>query len=446
MEASVDLRAEAARRIAGLFGDGGHGVLAEGQLGASWDAALAKVPEQRFLLPSQSSHPVGERLLSRVRDYWAASGALRKAVAATRGLLRVRTVRLGAGHPDSLVELGALGALADRAGRAEDAGRMLGQAWQGLREALGARDMRLAIVAGNLALHFMRVDQPERAEPLLEQAYRIRRDLAPHSTGVVAAQLADLYLRSERIDKAVPLLTEAHAQSRERFGPLHARTVPKARVLAAVLTQMTAYDKAEPVLRDLYDHAMAQGTAEQKAEACFDLGMALRRIDKKEEAYRVLESAIRFTKQAGDPHVSLPERLTAWARITLERRRPDEAEGLFREALQAETRIHGEGSVEVAVRYAELGKFIGERGRVSEAMGWLDPAASLLKGKLGPEHPITLFAVENLVELLMLRAREVSKHGGKAEANELYSHASDWAALLDKKHALNKQLTDARRS
>ncbi len=441
----MDLRHEAAKRIADLFGDGGHGVLAEGQLGDSWALALAEVPEKRFLLPAKSLHPVGERLLSRVRDYWGASAQLRKAVAATRGLVRVRTVRLGAGHPDTLIELGALGALADRAGRNEDAGRMLSQSFQGLRETLGGRDMRVAIVAGNLALHFMRNGEPEQAEQLLILAHRIRRDVAPKTTGVVAAQLADLYLRSDRAEQAVPLLVEAHALTRDRFGPLHARTVPKARVLAAVLTQLTRYGQAEPVLRDLHQHAQANGTDEQKAEASFDLGMALRRLERYEEAYRLLEQAVSSTKRAGNPHPALPERLTAWARITLERRRPEEAEGLLKEALEAEVRLHGEGSVEVAVRYAELGKFIADRGRFAEAMGWLDPAASLLKGKLGPEHPITVLAAENLVELLVMQAREVFARGGRAEAKELLGHAEQWGKLLDKKHPLNRQLIDAQR-
>ena len=82
VEDLLELRGQAALRIAGLFGDGGHGVLAEGQLGANWEQALADVPEQRFLLPKGSSHPVGERLLSRVRDHWAASGELRRTITA----------------------------------------------------------------------------------------------------------------------------------------------------------------------------------------------------------------------------------------------------------------------------------------------------------------------------------------------------------------------------
>lgn len=440
----MDLHAAAAERISALFKDRGAAVLAEGQLGASWPDALSGLPESTFLLRGESPHPVGERLLSRVRDTWAAQGELRKAVATTRGLVRLRTVRLGAGHPGTLIELGALGALADRAGQRDEAYHMLEQAQNGLMQTVGEGDLRVAIVSGNLALHFMRHGRPDLAEQELVRALAIRRDKAPATTGVVAAQLADLYLRSERDEQAIPLLREAYEQTRERFGPLHARTVPKARVYAAVLTQFTQYDVAEPVLRDLYEHARQHGDDEQQAQAAFDLGMALRRVDRKEEAYRVLNEAVSLTRRIGDPHETLPERLTAWARVTLERRRPDEAEGLFREALQAETRLHGEGSVQVAIRYAELGKFIADRGRLAEGMGWLDPAASLLRGELGGEHPVTLLAAENLVELLLIQADVARQHGDRGANKELLARAEEWSALLDRRHPLKQRLLEHR--
>lgn len=435
----MDLRVEAARRIAALFGDGGATLLAEGNLDGGWAGALARVPDAAFLLPPTPPELVGERLLTQIRDHWSATGELRAAVAATRGIVKVRTRRLGDAHPDTLVEVGALGALADRAGRTEDARAMLESAHQALRAAVGGRDLRLAVVAGHLGVHYLRVERFQDAEAAFTQAYRIRREVAPDSTGLVAAQLAEMYLRSERAELAVPLLQEAHAQMRARFGPTHPRTVSRARALAGVLHQLGKHLEAEPVLRDLYQHAVEQGDPARHAEAAFDLGMGLRRVGLTEESYRHVEEAVALTRRL-DRDPALPERLTAWARLTLERGRADEAEGLFREALEAETRLHGPTSVEVAVRYAELGRFVGERGRHAEAMGWLDPGARLLKQHLGAEHPVTRLAAENLVELLLIQARAALGYGDRGQARELKRTAEEWAPLLGGRHPLAQQL------
>jgi tetratricopeptide (TPR) repeat protein len=431
----VDLRTEAARRIAEVLADHGAVVLAEAQL-PSWPEALAGLPDTAFHLHGDSPHPVGERLLSRVRDVWAAKGQLRPAVAATRGLVKIRGHRIGADHPDTLVEVGALGALADRAGRAHDARPLLEDAHRGLVAAVGPDDARVAIVAANLASHWLRQDRPTEAEALLQDALRIRRKTQPDSVGVVAAQLAELYLRSDRIPQAVPLLTEAWAQARRQFGPTEPRTVSRARVLAGVLGQLDRLGEAEPILRDLHQHAVEQGNPETVAQASFDLGLALRKAGKSEEGFRRIEEAVQATRRLGDPHPTLPERLTVWARLVLERRRADEAEGLLREALEAETRLKGETSVEVAVRYAELGRFVGERGRHAEALGWLEPATSLLQGTLGSQHPLTRLAAENLVELLLVRAREVLGHGDRSGARAFKERAESLLPLLGPKHPL----------
>ena len=128
----------------------------------------------------------------------------------------------------------------------------------------------------------------------------------------------------------------------------------------------------------------------------------------------------------------------------MERGRADEAEGLFREALEAETRLHGETSVEVAVRYAELGRFIGERGRHGEAMGWLDPAANLLSGHLGKDHALTRLAAENLVELLLIQGRAALQHGDRAGARSLKEAAEPWLEIIGKRHPLGTQWMNLR--
>lgn len=437
-------RADAANHIRALFGDDGATVLAEAGLGETWEAALASVPPRALDVRGDSPHPKGERILSLLRDFWGRTGQLRPAIAATRGLLRLRVARLGNGSPDTLIELGALGALADRAGRVKDARGMLEEAWQGLRASVGGRDARVAIVAANLGVHYLRRGELGLAETTLEQAYRIRKEHAPESVGVVAAQLAEARLRLEKTEEAVPLLTEAWDLAKRQLGPLHARTIARARVLAQVLTRLERHLQAEPVLRQLYQKALDDGDGHAVAEAGFELGVGLIRVRLDEEGFRHVEQSIRQTRALGDPHPALPERLAIWSRLLLLRRHVEESEGVLKEAIEAEKLLHGEASAEVGLRYVELAQLLVQLGRREEAMGWLDPAVSLLRGTLGDDHTQTRVSALLLTEMLLERARHALKLKDRGTARELRGRALTLVPVIGPGHSLSKEVEDLR--
>ena len=92
---------------------------------------------------------------------------------------------------------------------------MLTEAYEGLVQAGLDADLRLAVVAANLALHHMRGGEEDLAANFLEQAWRIRRAVAPDTTAVVAAQIAEIRLRQKRPDDALPFLRESWQQARK---------------------------------------------------------------------------------------------------------------------------------------------------------------------------------------------------------------------------------------
>ena len=104
----MDTVAAAPKLLARLFPDGGQRFLQDGGLGASWGEALAGVPPQLLKVPPQAA---GLRQLSRLRDFWTQQNDLRPALAASRALLDIRARVVGQDHPDTYMELGALGAL-----------------------------------------------------------------------------------------------------------------------------------------------------------------------------------------------------------------------------------------------------------------------------------------------------------------------------------------------
>ncbi|MCO4743529.1 MAG: tetratricopeptide repeat protein [Proteobacteria bacterium] len=432
-------RDQAATAIASLFGDEGVSVLSAGQL-TSWAQVLEGLPDAAFDVVADGDRSVGERLLERARDHQARQGHLRQAIALTRGILRIRVARHGEQHPASLVELGALGALADRGGRGDEALSMLQTAMQGFGNDQG---MHVAVVAGNLGVAHLRRGQADEAGAAFQRAYAIRKALAPQSLGLVASQLAQVRLQQGEREEGTTLLQESYRLVRERRGPTHPSVVARAEHLARLLDSQQRYLESEGLYRDLFAAAQASGDAERIAGGSFALGAALIRVRLDEEGFRHVKQSVDQTRRLGDPHPQLPQRLSLWAELHFKRRRAEEAEGLMLEALDAETRLFGQQSPEVAVRTAALGHLYAQQGRHAEAMGWLDPAVSLLRSSRGDKDVTTKTAVGYLLDLLDAEIAKAGEQRDRQLERELLSHAIEMSsAVLGKGDVRTNRLRD----
>jgi tetratricopeptide (TPR) repeat protein len=422
----------ASRLVEALFPDGGAQLFADAGMTGWWGEALGAMPPD-WLIVSGSDAERGETLLVNLREHLQGYGNLRAAYALTRELVRLRSLRLGPAHPETLTEVAAFGALLDRANKLEEAGRFLERAYEGLSAIGGGRDPRLAVACQLFALHQLRRGQPIRAETLLEQALGILRESAPEQTGYVAAQLGELKVRRGVTEDALPFLWEAWERYRESYGTKDPRTVTRGRTIAVILGSLGRDAEAIPVLRGLYDAAVANNDAENRAAIGFQLGSALETTGRGEEALRLVDESVRWTRTAGtedEPHPELASRITAWSRMILRRGRPVEAEGLLLEALEIERWHHGEDSPEVALRYAQLGHLVAQTGRRDEALGWLEPAAKLLRSALGDEAWQTKFAVEQLVDLWIATASDLVAGRDQVGARGLLMPARQIAAKV----------------
>ncbi len=411
--------------LAALFEDGGRSVLREGGLGASWSAALESVPPE--VLDTQVAEERAFHQLVAIRDFFSTRRDLQPAVAITRGLLRIRIGRHGHDHPDTLMELGALGALAQRAGKIEEGGSLLEKSFNALRSVVGGRDLRLAIVAGNLARHRLHAGELARAQAALEIAYRIRKDAAPNTVAMTAAQLGEVKSRRGDIKGAMPLLKESWLTIRDQLGPDHAKTIARAQAYSLTLNKLDRHSEAVMPLRQVYEWAKARGNDELRASAAFGLGIALDRTGAKEEGWRLIEESIRTSRALGSgeglPNAQLPTRLTTYASMQLSKGRVAQAEGVMMEALEAERRLFGDSSVEVASRYAALGYFYAQSGRTGEALGWLDPAASLMRSAAGDEDPKTKVIVDYQAGMLISQVEAAMERRERDLARELVMRA-----------------------
>ncbi len=406
----MDTVAAAPKLLASLFPDGGRQFLRDADLGATWGEALASVPPQLLKVPEPAA---GLRQLSRLRDFWAGQDDLQPALAASRALLHIRVQVVGAEHPDAYMEIGALGALVQRAGRVEEGGQLLEKAYAGLRDH-GVSDMRLAIVAGNVGIHRVRMGELTGGAEALRRALELRQRLAPRTVDQVAAQLAEVLLMQDRVEEAVKLLEQAWRVSKSERGADHPRTVARARSYGLALARDQQWERAATVLGPIHDARSRQPMDDEGAALAFALGIALSRSGQLEAGTRAVEACLRWTREQeralGQPHDELPDRLSEWANLQLHRNRSQEAEGLILEAMDVERRLWGDDSIEVARRYLELARFYIKMGRKDEALGWVDPAASLHRSILGDQHKDTKVAVEAQLSLLLEQAKAASDH------------------------------------
>lgn len=431
----MDARVQAAQILERALGSRGREVLAEAGLGSDWSVLTAAVPPAHL----QTSSPT--RLLQRVRDSVATRGQVRAAVVLTQEVLAQCTRDRGAEHPDTLVELAVMGALASRAGQLDRAAVWLDQALRGIRSRVESDDGRLAAVAGHRGAHLVRVGHLAEAESMFKLALRVRRGGSTAAAGRMAAQLAEVKLRQNQVAEALPYLQEAWTAYKGLYGAHDKRTLHRARALATVSVKLGELESAIPVLRDLLAEATRTSDPEGKAFASFELGMALHRSARtREEGFRLVEAAVRFTREAGNPHPDLPRRITAWSELAARRGRAAEAEGLLQEALEAERRLFGDASAEVGARYVQLARFYRDLGRHQEALGWIDPGVSLLRSTMGDDHSATKRGCQLLLEILFEEANAARGRRDRELARELIERArSVGEAVLGPDH------TDVRR-
>lgn len=347
---------EGGGRIASLFEDAGVAVLAEAGLTATWAELLGGHP----VLEQVAGSGAGAALLVALRDSHASRGELRAAVAMTRAVVSLLVERVGTTHPDVYAELGALGSLARRAGRPDQAGVLLRQAWAGLV----GDDPRRLIVGHHLAALLAAEGQRQDAEDVLMVCHGVARRCRPDLAWSHAAAIGRLRLQGGDPEAARPWLESVWEE-----GPQAARHAV-GEALARVRLAAGELEAAVPVLRWLFETAPP---GESAARHGYALAVALEQAGHREEAARQMHAAITWTRAAVE-HPELPVRLTGASRLAVSRGRLEEAEGLLLEALEVERRRHGDGSARVGRLHAALGRFLAGCGRHREALGWFEVA------------------------------------------------------------------------
>jgi tetratricopeptide (TPR) repeat protein len=89
----------------------------------------------------------------------------------------------------------------------------------------------------------------------------------------------------------------------------------------------------------------------------------------------------------GTTHPDYATHLNNLAGVVRAQGRYDEAEGLYREALEIDRATVGEEHPDYAIDLVNLGRLLGQTGRVAEGRGMLEQALAIFRAALPEGHP-----------------------------------------------------------
>ena len=241
------------------------------------------------------------------------------------------------------------------------------------------------------------VSDPDRAqgqtitarELLDEGAHRAQTELAdqPQLQADLLRLIGTLYFRLGLYARAEPLQTQAVALL-EALDP-HGEAF--ARALGERAESERLQERFADAERDL-DAALvlrpARGATAVHADLVSALGTLYADTARNENAERMFREALEIDRIQ---HASPDERLAAdeerLARALASRARYDEARGLLADALGQQRRLHGERHSAIALTLEELGKLELSVGNLADADTDFDAALAMRRALFGSQHP-----------------------------------------------------------
>jgi tetratricopeptide (TPR) repeat protein len=329
---------------------------------------------------------------------------------------------LGKGHPDVATSLSNLAELYYAMGEYPKAEPLFEEALRIRRKVLGPKHLDTALSLNNLALLYHAMGEYAKAEPLLEEALRIRQKVLGKEHPDVAVSLnnlAELYRAIAEYAKAEPLYQEALRIYRKVLGPENPGTVTFLNNLALLYQNMGEYAKAEPLFEEALrirqkvlgkEHPDTAASLNNLATLYWTMGEYAKTEPLLQEALRI------WQKILGPEHPYTADSLNNLAKLYEDMGEYAKAEPLYKEALGIRQKVLGKEHIDSAMSLDTLAELYIAMGEYAKAQPLCEEALRIWQKVLGPEHPSTAIGLNTLA--LLYHAM-----GEYAKAEPLYQEA-----------------------
>lgn len=243
----------------------------------------------------------------------------------------------------------------------------------------------------NLAVAVSMQGRFEEAQVLLEEVLAnpaVDDDLRSS----VLANLGAIRFDRGDLDGAIEATRRSLALTRRVRGNEHPETLAALGNLGRGLTSRGDYVDAERVTRETLEVGRRVYGDEHPfvAEQWNNLGLLLWKMDGREaEAEEMLRRALSLKRTALGAHANTARSLNDLAQFLRDRERYEEAEPLYREAIDVYARTLGEDHPHRATVLSNLARLRAAQGHVVDAESLLTEALAVRRETLGPEHDAT---------------------------------------------------------
>ncbi len=286
-----------------------------------------------------------------------------------------------------------------RLGRFDEADEQLRQALTLRRQLFGGDHAEIAETLN--ALGEVRYDRGDfdGAERLYDEALAMRRRIFGAQHADVATSLDNLgNIYQERGDEeaAEQAYRDGLAIRREVLGPDHRDVAGSLNNVATILHDRDEYDAAEEMYMEslAISRRVLGDTHPEVATSLNNLAVLLHDRDKLEEAEPLYREALAISRRTlGAQHPGVVVSISNLAVLLTGMKRFPEAEELLSESLEISTAVWGEGAVQVAYVYRQLGSLEFDRGDVALAFEHYERTMAILDTKLPTDHPEVVYAL-----------------------------------------------------
>jgi tetratricopeptide (TPR) repeat protein len=356
--------------------------------------------------------------LERLAQVRLVAGRLAESEEMQRTVLDIRLRHLG--HENELTADGManLASSLTDLGRFEEAEQLYTEALAIRDRVLGPESLSSASGHANLGVYYGYLGRPADSEAHLRQALEVfERDLGDRHwrTLFTSSALADCLMRGERPEEAIPLARRAYEGYRSHFGTRASATFTTGTVLAGALLSVKRPAEAKELLEELLPlYEATYGRDGVSLNLLHNLASATHDVGQHEEAEELYRQAIEARiALSGEDHAATLSLQHDLAVLLEDMGRLDEAEELATEVLERRIEFLGEAHPQTRKSWRSLAGILARQGRPEESEGIRRELVAVCDASLGETDRETVRARVELARYLLERRDKA------AEAREI---------------------------